>query len=151
MSSPTTPASSYPGSGLLKPLPLPLTTEQLSEINAHLSTLTPQQILAWAIDHLPDLFQTTAFGLTGLVAIDMLSKLTSSPPPLIFIDTLYHFDETYELVQEVERKYGVKVNVFKPDGCETVQDFEKTHGERFWEVSEDAYDYWVKVGGNLLS
>ncbi|PPR04646.1 hypothetical protein CVT24_011864 [Panaeolus cyanescens] len=128
-----------------KPLSLPLTSEQLDEINAYLSTLSPQQILSWAIDHLPNLFQTTAFGLTGLVAIDMLSKLTESPPPLIFIDTLYHFQETYELVQDVEKKYGVKVNVFKPDGCETVQDFEKKHGERFWEVSEDAYDYWVKV------
>jgi phosphoadenosine phosphosulfate reductase len=47
------------------------------------------------------LHQTTAFGLTGLVALDVLSKLTSSPPSLVFLNTLYHFLETYELVEEI--------------------------------------------------
>ncbi|KAH7887468.1 Phosphoadenosine phosphosulfate reductase family-domain-containing protein [Phlebopus sp. FC_14] len=129
------------------PLQLPLAPETLAAINDHLRPLEPQQILQWAIHHLPGLYQTTAFGLTGLVAIDMLSKIAvpSPPPPLIFIDTLYHFPETYELVAEVENRYGVKVQVFKPEGCETVQDFEKKWGEKFWEKNEDTYDFAVKV------
>ncbi|KAF8165743.1 Phosphoadenosine phosphosulfate reductase family-domain-containing protein [Crassisporium funariophilum] len=130
---------------LPKPLQLPLSEETLTKINAHLSLLTPEQILTWALDHLPGLYQTTAFGLTGLVAIDMLSKITPSPPPLIFLDTLYHFKETYELVDEVRRRYGTRVYVYKPEGCETVQEFEEKHGERFWEKDEDSYDFLVKV------
>ena len=118
----------------------------LPAINEKLSPELPEDILRWGIKKLPGLFQTTAFGLTGLCTIDMLSKLTDNPPHLIFIDTLYHFKETYELVGEVEEKYGVKVNVVKPEGCETVQEFEMKYGERLWEKDEAKYDYLVKVG-----
>ncbi|KAJ8517969.1 hypothetical protein ONZ45_g4915 [Pleurotus djamor] len=130
---------------LPKPLQIPLSKDDLDKINAYLKDLTPEDILKWAIDYIPDLYQTTAFGLTGLVAIDMLSKITTSPPPLIFIDTLYHFPETYELVEEVKKRYSVPVHVFKPAGCETVQQFEEKYGERLWEKDEDTYDFAVKV------
>lgn len=131
------------------PIQLPLSAETLAVINDHLRPLNPPEILRWALTHVPHLFQTTAFGLTGLVAIDMLSKIAPSPtdqPPLIFIDTLYHFSETYALVAEVEQWYGIKVNVFKPEGCDTVADFERKFGERSWERDEDTYDFAVKVG-----
>lgn len=124
---------------------VPISTESLDEINAHLNSLTPEKILEWGIQNLPGLYQTTAFGLTGLVAIDMLSKITSTPPPLIFIDTLYHFPETYELVDEVKKTYNVPVHVYKPAGCNTVDEFEKKYGQRLWETDENTYDYTVKV------
>jgi len=123
----------------------PLSRGDLDAINGHLTTLTPEEILRWAIEHIPDLYQTTAFGLTGLVAIDMLSKITTSPPPLIFLDTLYHFPETYELVDDVKARYGVPITVYKPEGCATREEFERKHGERLWERDEGAYDYAVKV------
>ncbi|KAI6034537.1 Phosphoadenosine phosphosulfate reductase family-domain-containing protein [Pisolithus microcarpus] len=121
-----------------KPLQPPFSAEKLATVNVHLRSLEPQQILAWALEYLPGLYQTTAFGLTGLVAIDMLSKLVEpdSRPPLIFIDTLYHFRETHELISEVEEL---------PEDCKTVEDFEKKWGERLWEQYEDIYDYVVKV------
>ena len=128
-----------------KPLQLPISQELLDQINDYLRSQTPEDILKWAIEHVPGLFQTTAFGLTGLVAIDMLSKITTSPPPLIFVDTLYHFQETYDLVEEVKKKYNVPVTVYKPEGCETAQDFEKKHGEKLWERDEEMYDFAVKV------
>lgn len=43
-----------------------LTPEVLKSLNNHLSTLEPREILEWAIDHLPNLYQTTAMGLTGM-------------------------------------------------------------------------------------
>lgn len=64
---------------------------------------------------------------------------------MIFIDTLYHFEETLELLERVEKKYGVKVNVFKPEGTETVKEFEEKHGEELWKTDEESYDYLVKV------
>ena len=42
-----------------------LTPEVLKNLNEHLSTLEPREIIEWAIDHLPNLYQTTALGLTG--------------------------------------------------------------------------------------
>jgi len=126
-------------------LELPLSEEALSAINTHLTPLSPEEILTWALTHLPGLHQTTAFGLTGLVAIDMLSKLTKSPPPLIFLDTLYHFPETYALVEKVKERYGVNVHVYKPEGCADVKVFEAKFGETLWERDESMYDFAVKV------
>lgn len=129
----------------LTPLKHPLSKEELDAANEYLSALTPEDILRWAAENVSDLYQTTAFGLTGLVAIDMLSKIAASPPPLIFLDTLYHFPETYELVEVVKARYGVPIIVYKPERCENVQEFESRHGERFWERNEGGYDYAVKV------
>ena len=135
-----TPVPEFP-----KPLSLPISQEDLSRINSYLKDLTPEQILQWSVDYIPDLYQTTAFGLTGLVAIDMLSKITQNPPPLIFIDTLYHFPETLELVERVEQKYGRDVAVYKTEGCNTAQEFESKYGEKLWETDESTYDYLIKA------
>ena len=137
--------SSLVSPSLTKPLQLPLSKDDLDTLNLYLSSLSAEDILKWALEYLPGLYQTTAFGLTGLVAIDMLSKITSSPPPLIFFDTLYHFPETYELVEEVKSKYQVSLHVYKCKDCSSTKDFEEKYGVKFWETDEDTYDFLVKV------
>lgn len=120
----------------------------LKYINAQLSQLEPQDILRWCITSLPGLYQTTAFGLTGLVTIDMLSKLDGPLKhniDLVFLDTLYHFDETYALVDRIRRRYGTPIHIYKPRGCDNVDDFVKQHGDKFWETNEEMYDYVAKV------
>jgi phosphoadenosine phosphosulfate reductase len=134
---------------LSSPVKLPLSEQQLEAINAYLSSMVPEEILQWAINYLPGLYQTTAFGLTGLVITDMLSKMTKPQPPLIFLDTLYHFSETYKLVDEVQKRYECPIHIYKPEGCETVQDFEKRYGGEFWKKDEDTYDFLVKVCKSL--
>lgn len=152
-------------SHLSKPVTLPLSPSDLDAINAYLRELQPDEILRWGVEYLPGLHQTTAFGLTGLVAIDMLAGIAKeaskntdsgnitansentapSTPPLIFLDTLYHFAETYALVEDVKARYGVPVHVYKPEGCESVEAFEGKYGERLWERDEGLYDFLVKV------
>ncbi|KAG2227304.1 hypothetical protein INT45_004259 [Circinella minor] len=127
-----------------------LTPEVLKKLNEHLSSLEPREIIEWAIDHLPNLFQTTALGLTGLVSLDIISKITIDRNeqhliPLIFLDTLYHFDETIDLVRRCEETYDVKFNIFKPIDCANAKEFEAEHGEHLWEADESTYDYLVKV------
>jgi len=109
----------------------------------------PTEILQWSLISLPGLFQTTAFGLTGLVTLDMLSKLDSASSrnvDLIFLDTLYHFSETLNLVERVRARYpNVNLHVYKPAGTETTEDFEAKHGEKLWETNDDLYDWVAKV------
>lgn len=99
----------------------------------------------------PNLYQTTAFGLTGLVTIDMLSKIQtespdSQPVDLIFLDTLYHFQETYDLVERVKQRYpNINVHTFKPDGTDTAAEFEEKYGEKLYEVASELYDWIAKV------
>lgn len=123
---------------------------RLEAVNEQLATATPQEILAWAIDNLPGLYQTTAFGLTGLAAVDMVAKLSKKRAvphlvPLIFIDTLYHFAQTLKLTAKITKRYKVEISVYKPPGVETVEEFEAKYGEELWKSDEDTYDYLVKV------
>lgn len=105
-------------------------------------------VLRWAVTTLPGLYQTTAFGLTGLVTLDMLSKLDSPIKhnvDLIFLDTLYHFDETLALVDRVRKQYKSTIHIYKPADCQTTADFTAKHGDKLWEKNEELYDYVAKV------
>ena len=107
------------------------------------------EILQWAITTLPSLFQTTSFGLTGLVTIDMLSKLKVPRPQvvdLIFFDTLHHFPETLALIDRVRKRYHhINIHVYKPEGVETAEAFARKHGENLWETNDTLYDWIAKV------
>ncbi|GAA6019736.1 hypothetical protein JCM11491_005234 [Sporobolomyces phaffii] len=136
-------ASSLTPSGAFDPA-------RLDEYNVELAEASPQEILAWAIDHLPRLHQTTAFGLTGLAATDMIASVSRRRKvphlvPVIFVDTLYHFDETIQLKTKVEKKYQLDVIVYRPPGVRTTREFEDKYGQKLWETDEDTYDYLVKV------
>lgn len=120
-----------------------ITEQQLHHINQELAKLTPEEIIRWSYITFPNLFQITAFGLTGLVTIDMISKM-KLPIDLVFIDTLFHFPQTLELVEKVEKKYNKKVSVLKPAGFETEKDFTEKFGN-LWETDDLKYDFLVKV------
>ncbi|CAG8525282.1 6277_t:CDS:2 [Paraglomus occultum] len=132
------------------------TKEHLEFLNERLSNLTPLQIIEWATITIPNLYQTTAFGLSGLVILDMISKVSldraekngTQPQhlvPLIFLDTLYHFPETVELAHRAAAHYNAPLKVYKPVGCSTAEDLERMHGQKLWETDGDIYDYLVKV------
>lgn len=50
--------------------------QNLDKVNARLAEASPREILEWAIDNLPGLYQTTAFGLTGCVTLDLVSRIS---------------------------------------------------------------------------
>ncbi|KAI1919176.1 3'-phosphoadenylsulfate reductase [Ophidiomyces ophidiicola] len=137
------------GSSEASPPELIFTKAHLKFLNRQLQFLEPQDVLRWCITSLPGLFQTTAFGLTGLVTLDMLSKLDVPRPQvvdLIFLDTLHHFPETLALVDRIRKIYpNVNIHVYKPDGTDNVEEFNAKHGERLWETNDQLYDWVAKV------
>ena len=142
--------SGYASGGSTASLPpVYFTRQHLKFLNQQLAKLDPQDVLRWCITTIPTLYQTSAFGLTGLAIMDMVDKLDFTLKPnieLIFIDTLYHFPQTLDLVERVKERYpNLMIHTFKPEDCETTQDFEEKHGERFWEANEEQYDYVAKV------
>ncbi|EEP75653.1 phosphoadenosine phosphosulfate reductase [Uncinocarpus reesii 1704] len=128
---------------------LVFTKPHLKFLNRQLQFLEPQDVLRWCITSLPGLYQTTAFGLTGLVTLDMLSKLDVPRPQvvdLIFLDTLHHFQETLNLVERVRKRYpNVNIHVYKPDGVETAAEFAAKYGDKLWETNDQLYDWAAKV------
>lgn len=125
------------------------TKAHLQFLNRQLQFLEPQEILKWCITSLPHLYQSTAFGLTGLVSLDMLSKMKIPRPQMvdmIFLDTLHHFPETISLVDKIRDRYPlVNLHIYKPEGVETMQEFAERHGDKLWEQNDQLYDYVAKV------
>ncbi|MCJ1319150.1 hypothetical protein MMC15_004483 [Xylographa vitiligo] len=125
------------------------TKPHLRFLNRQLQNLAPQDILRWCITTLPGLFQTTAFGLTGLVTLDMLSKMKIPRPQqvdVIFLDTLHHFSETLALVDRVRDRYPlVDIHVYKPAGISNSEQFAQQYKERLWETNDQLYDWAAKV------
>lgn len=128
----------------------------LPNINERLQNASPKEVLEWSIDNLPGLYQTTAFGLTGCVTLDLISRISAERAaqkgeapehlvPLIFVDTLYHFPQTLKLANRAAEHYKALMHVYTPQGTPTVADFEKRWGSTLWERDEDTYDYLVKV------
>ncbi|KAI2632969.1 Phosphoadenosine phosphosulfate reductase family-domain-containing protein [Xylaria nigripes] len=128
-----------------------LTKPHLRYINQQMEKMTPLERIRFSIHLFPNLYQTTAFGLTGLVTIDMLSHLMATDPTLpaieaIFLDTLYHFAETYDLLKRVQERYqSIRLHIFKPDGMSTQAEFESQYGDDLYTTAPELYDYLAKV------
>ena len=107
------------------------------------------EVLRWAITTIPSLYQTSALGNTGLVTLDMLSKLNIPRPQmvdLIFLDTLHHFPQTLVLLDRIQERYPLtNVHIYRPLGVKIDKEFAQLHGEKLWETDDDLYDYLAKV------
>ena len=69
----------------------------------------------------------TSLQKTGVVIIDIASRL-GLDFRVFFIDTLLNHDETYELLDEVERRYGITIERFAPNP-EDIEALNRTTGQ----------------------
>lgn len=128
-----------------------ITPDHLAFLNTQLQGLSASEIIRWAYYTFPNLYQTTAFGLTGLVTVDIIGKLSQELNKdhhiidLIFIDTLHHFPQTYDLVDKVKTKYNPNLHIFKPQDVKTESEFTSKYGDQLWETNDTYYDFLVKV------
>lgn len=107
----------------------------LAEINQRLAGASPQEILSWSIDRFfPKLTMATAFGAEGCAIIHMLSQI--EPRVRVFnLDTGYQFKETLELRDRIAEKYGIEVELIRPET--TVQQYEAIHGGPLYTTHPD--------------
>lgn len=80
-----------------------------------LGALAPQELLRCAFEKFGSRAAIgTSLQKTGIVMIDMASRM-ELPFRVFVIDTLCNHDETYELLAEVQRRYGIAIERFTPD------------------------------------
>lgn len=95
----------------------------------------PQDILRWGAEKYgKKLAVVTSFGPTGMVTLHMLSQIAPETPVLT-LDTGLLFAETYELIDEVEAKLGLKVTRVRPEL--TVEEQGAAYGDALWERDPD--------------
>ena len=101
------------------------TQAELDEINPTLKT--PQDALKWALDSLhPRVAKASSFGAEDSVIIDMMVKI--NPKARFFtLDTGRLNQETYDVMDELSKKYNITFEVMFPDAQE-VEEMVRTKG-----------------------
>src|SRR5947209_8410205 len=102
------------------------TSEQIAQACSLLDGKPPADILRWAVkSFFPRLTMATAFGPEGNCIIHMLAEI--EPRVHIFnLDTGYQFQETLELRERIKDRYGIAVELVRPE--QTVAEYEAEHG-----------------------
>ena len=96
-------------------IPAPEQLEMVESQNALLEGAAAEEILAWAVEtYYPRFCMATALGPEGCVIISMLAKI--EPRVYVFnLDTGYQFRETLELRLRIAQRYGIVVDLQRPD------------------------------------
>jgi len=93
--------------------------------------------LAWCVENIPQgLVQTSAFNIDDLVITDILYRdlKPSTPVPVIFLDTLFHFRETLELVEKAKEIYHLNLQTYKILDVNSREEFTAKFGEALWDT-----------------
>lgn len=92
------------------------------------------EILAWAVAHLPRITFATGFGAEGCVIIDHIAR-AKLPIDLFTLDTGLLFPETYDLWERLEDHYGIAIRAVRP--VDSVAQQAVTHGDALWTRDPD--------------
>jgi phosphoadenosine phosphosulfate reductase len=112
-------------------------TFDLDTLNQKYDTAHPKDILAWCVENIPQgLVQTSAFNIDDLVITDILYRdlKPSTPVPVIFLDTLFHFRETLELVEKAKEIYHLNLQTYKILDVNSREEFTAKFGEALWDT-----------------
>jgi phosphoadenosine phosphosulfate reductase len=112
-------------------------TFDLDTLNQKYDTAHPKDILAWCVENIPQgLVQTSAFNIDDLVITDILYRdlKPATPVPVIFLDTLFHFRETLELVEKAKEIYHLNLQTYKILGVNSREEFAAKFGEALWDT-----------------
>lgn len=103
----------------------------------HFEDRSPESLVRWALERWSDrLALVTSFQATGMVLLDMAWRLDPQVR-VITLDTGRLPQETFDTMEAVRRRYGVKIEVVSPD-ARAVQDLVRRRGPNlFYESLED--------------
>lgn len=128
--------------------PLKATQFDLEQLNQTFQSAHPRDILAWCLENIPEgLVQSTAFGATGMVIMDLLYRdlQPRKRVPVLFLDTLHHFSETMELVRKSQVAYDLDLRIYKVPDADSRAAFAARYGEALWETDIDQFYQLTKV------
>lgn len=121
------------------------TNEYLIQLNQILSSQPLEEVLEWCVSSLPNLHQVTSFGSTGMVILHAMHKMNKKVP-VIFLDTLYHFEETLEHAKTVGETYNLDVHWYKCKQASSRQEFETRYScNDMWISHPRRYEWLTKV------
>lgn len=111
---------------------------------------SPEQLLDWAVGQIPNITFACSFGAEDVVLVDMLMKIKPSVD-MFYLDTDFHFKETYETKDLLEKRYGISFIQVKP--LLTPEEQAEQYGAELWKQDPNQCCQLRKVEplGRILS
>jgi phosphoadenosine phosphosulfate reductase len=104
--------------------------ENISHLQAAAENWTPERVLDWAFETFGSAVAiSSAFGAEGMVLIDIASRVRQNFR-LFTLDTEFLFPETYNLMDQVEQRYGITIEKVYP--LNSPEEQERAHGAALW-------------------
>lgn len=126
-------------------LPDPEDQASLALLNHQLLQMSAPDRVRWALDHLPGHHvMSSSFGAQAAVSLHLLTQ-QQADIPVVLIDTGYLFPETYQFVDEMDRRLQLNLQVYRADLSTSW--LEARHG-KLWEQGAQGikqYNQLVKV------
>ncbi|MCG8406331.1 MAG: phosphoadenylyl-sulfate reductase [Phycisphaerales bacterium] len=100
-------------------------------------TSPPKELVAWSLEKFADrrMVITTAFGMEGCALIDMYARHDQSVS-VVYLDTMFFFQETYELRDRLVERYP-NLEFVNRGTTLTPEQQAKQYGDKLWERDPD--------------
>ncbi len=109
--------------------------EEIGKLKIAAEAWSPERVLTWAFDTFGDeVAISSAFGAEGMALIDIASR-TRQNFRLFTLDTEFLFPETYNLMDQVEQRYGITIEQVFP--LNSPEEQERVHGPARWQRDAD--------------
>lgn len=120
----------------------------LKSLNQKFENTHPKDILTWCVKNVPTgLVQTSAFNVDDLLITDLLYRdlKPAHPVPVLFLDTLYHFPQTLELVAKAKEVYHLNLQIYKIQDVDTREAFATKYGDALWDSDIAQFHQLTKI------
>jgi phosphoadenosine phosphosulfate reductase len=114
----------------------------LDAVNDRLEGSDAPSTVSWAISHFGRrLVLSTSFGAHSAVMLHLVSRI-SPEIPVVFVDTGYHFPETYRFAEELTQRFRLNLHVYNPQMTPARQ--EALYG-RLWEQGPEGVQKYLSM------
>jgi phosphoadenosine phosphosulfate reductase len=100
---------------------VPMSDDEVTELNQRFASAAPDELLSWALEQYGQTIALSCgFGLEGTCVLDMLAKIDRNAK-VFTLDTGRLPQETYDLIQRCQDRYGLKIDIYFPGHAEVEQ------------------------------
>jgi len=101
----------------------------------NLEAASPSDILRWTFEAFGDrVALSTAFGPSGIALMHLASRVNPGAR-VFFIDTGFHFEQTLEMAERVQRRLPIELQILRPEL--TVTEQAERHGDELYVIDSD--------------
>ena len=128
--------------------PTSLSGKEWDAINNELDRMDLGEVLGWGVDTFGNrLVDVTSFGYSGMVVLHKMGEAgLLGQIPVVTIDTLHLFDETYNFIDQVRNEMSITTfSRYAPKDYDQRAGFDEAYGADLWKTEPDRYNYLSKV------